>query len=92
MNKYLIPFDIPDKVFTNLSQLPNLLWLGDQYKMYEKMNEWCKYRIGDPGFPRWEFQLHSSFTTHGAPTSTLYSGIFIYDDEARVAFKLTFGV
>ena len=61
-----------------------------------KIRKWCEERIGKEGFPRWQFSLRTMVILSPVGSNTemhdVAVGVFIFDDQMRLAFKLTFGV
>lgn len=89
-NKYLLKF-----VSTgDASRIHSQEWITSQLEIQLKMAEWCKERLGEAGFPRWQFSSHYIFTkdfiTYDTIEIEIADGIYIFDEEARTAFKLTF--
>lgn len=89
-NKFLLEFNLGGpEVIHSASWITERLELENQYR------KWCKERISeDEGFPHWQFSTHyvytSSLTSSGTDEVMIAEGIYIFDDEARAAFKLTF--
>jgi len=86
-NKFLLDFNLGPvrDVYSNE-------WMAERRKIEKKMRDWCEERLNEQGFPRWQFSTRTVRTT-GASTIVginLADGIFIFDEEARTAFKLTF--
>ncbi len=60
------------------------------------MGAWCKERIGPEGFPLWQFAngyLHMFASSTGIDDPlVIHSGIYIFRDDDKVAFRLAFGI
>lgn len=88
-NKFLLDFDLglPGTIHTPL-------WVVERLEIEKIMEVWCIERIGEPGFPNWQFStryIHTDdLTSPRAIDVMLADGIFIFDEVSRAAFKLTF--
>lgn len=93
MNKYLIDFKYS---YTNMYADK---WYREKQLLQSKMHAWLIENIDCvEAFPHWQFKqgaLYYSTPTVGDEVHDfieIHDGVFIYDDAARVAFKLRFGV
>ena len=87
-NKFLVKF--PPLVNQHGIMFPN--WLPERLELEVKVTGWCEERISiERGFPKWDFQYGNYYyPDHGhKPVPT---GVFIFSEEARTAFRLTFGM
>lgn len=68
--------------------------LSDLLATQIRMEKWCLERLGKHGFPHWQFSetyvTTLSLTSVELVNVSVHRGIYIFDDEARTAFKLTF--
>lgn len=71
-------------------------WVVDRTDLEIKIRKWCIERIGPEDIPFWRFRkeyvnvvdpVNINLTAVQVPT-----GIYIYDEEDMIAFKLTFGL
>ena len=89
-NKFLLDFNLGPATDTDVYSNE---WMIERRIVEKKMREWCEERLNEQGFPRWQFSTRT-VRTPGASTivyiDDLADGIFIFDEEARTAFKLTF--
>lgn len=89
-NKFLLSFDLggPDKVHG-----PE--WIVHRLELQNIYRTWCIERISiSEGFPNWQFSTRYVYTASMISSDTsevlIADGIFIFDEESRAAFKLTF--
>lgn len=67
-------------------------WARERYELEKRVAAWCDEQVSvERGFPRWDFEYGSyyylEYSDKPVPT-----GVFIFPDEARAAFRLTFGL
>ncbi len=95
-NKFFIRFfkEIPYIPFGAAVRSPE--WVTERLEAELEISKWCEGRIGPEGFPFWQFSKNYVRTLDPSSTSVteimMADGIFIFKDEDRVAFKLTYGI
>ena len=67
-------------------------WARERYELEQRVAAWCEDRISvERGYPRWDFEYgnyyYLEYSEDPVPT-----GVFIFSEEARVAFRLTFNL
>jgi len=62
-------------------------WLDIQLKRQEKIKKWCVMTMGYSGYPRWQFTDGADYSIDNM-LYLVYFGLFIFQEEDRVAFKL----
>ncbi len=90
-NKFLLHFDLDS---LDIAHSPT--WVVERLQIEEQMRNWCIERIGESGFPNWQFSTiyipAMSMVSGGNDNLLMADGIYIGDDEDRTAFKLTFNL
>lgn len=85
MNKYLIKFPTPD-LYTDQH-------VDDLLVFYDTIYKWVSEHEGKiQGFPIWQFSSGGTYFKISGEHHELYDGIYIFDDETRIAFRLRFGL
>jgi hypothetical protein len=88
-NKFLLDFDlgVPETIHSPY-------WVTWRLEIEKRMRDWCVERLGEEGFPNWQFStryIHTDDLTSPRPVDIMMAdGIFIFDEASRAAFKLTF--
>lgn len=94
-NKFLLQFPKEPTIF--MPHIHSHEWVSDRLELELVMEKWCLERIGPETFPYWQFS--KNYVQVLDPSSAartidimMSDGIFIFREEDRVAFKLTFGI
>ena len=67
--------------------------IDDLLDFYSIVTQWISEREGKiQGFPKWQFSHGGTYFMVSGEHRDLYEGIYIFDDETRLAFKLKFGL
>lgn len=93
MNKFLVKHRAP----LNWTSSPGIMqaYVDEQLKLQAEIRQWCTDRLGaEEGYPTWQFADGVSYPDDNSKdfNTELYTGVFIFDDEARTAFKLKYGI
>ncbi len=90
-NKFFIPFFYEQPC----AAIRSHEWVTERLEAELEIQKWCLERIGPEEFPFWQFSRNYIHTTDPSSTDTIdvlmSDGIFIFKEEDRVAFKLTYG-
>lgn len=82
-NRFLVQF--PER-----RQGSDKTWIEQRLLLEEQVKEWCRAQINEtPGYPYWDIQYGSWSYPDSMPAVT---GVFIFSDESRTAFRLRFGL
>lgn len=94
-NRFYIPFESMGK------DLNHVLDVAGRCKIQEEMEEWCERCMGPQNIPGpahhddrglvWQFG-NSFIISEMNTVCTIYRGIYIFNEEDRIAFKLAFSL
>ena len=98
-NKFFIPFFRSSPTMTHSKTsgaIRSPAWVTERLEIELEIKKWCLERVGPEEFPFWQFSRNYIHTMDPSGTATvdimMSDGIFIFKEEDRVAFKLTYGI